>query len=309
MRHTRNDRAWLPVALILLAACGSPEDGDRAANPPSDRVGTAPRVVTLAPHLAELVHAVGAGELLVGVSAYSDYPAAVSTLPVIGDARAVDQERLALLRPDLLLAWESGTPRHVVDELARQGYRVEAIRTRRLEDVALAVERIGDLTGFETLAAEAAAKFRRGLEALALRHAAAEPIRVFYQIQKRPLYTISGDHYVSELIGLCGGQNIFSDLASLAPIVAVEAVIERDPEILLVSSDSQENALREWDHWPDLAANRYGNRYEMTADLIGRPTPRLLIAGRELCEALERGRAKRRGSGAHDKHIRDDCRS
>ena len=276
-----------------LLACGPAADNERVAestNPAStDRL----RVVSLAPHLAELVFAAGAGELLVGVSAYSDYPEKVTGLPIIGDAFVVDQEQLALLKPDMLLAWQSGTPQHVVGELSKRGYRVETIQTRSLDDVALALVKIGELTGHSDQAMQAATEFRQGLSALADRYSTADPIRVFYQIQKRPLYTISGDHYVSELIGLCGGQNIFSDLVNLAPLISVEAVIDRNPEIMLVSSDSEGDALNEWDRWQDLAANRYGNRFVMLADEIGRPTPRLLSAGNALCKALQQGRENR----------------
>ncbi|MDH3410224.1 MAG: cobalamin-binding protein, partial [Gammaproteobacteria bacterium] len=92
--------------------------------------------------------AAGAGDTLVGVSAYSDYPDEAKQLPIIGDAFVVDQEQLAVLQPDLLLVWQSGTPEHVVDELRGAGYRVEVIRTRTLADVAAAIRRIGDLTGY-----------------------------------------------------------------------------------------------------------------------------------------------------------------
>ncbi len=288
--------AFYCFLLVSLLAC---ETDANSGDDPLTRRSDTPhglRVVTLAPHLAELVFSAGAGRTLVGVSAYSDYPDEVAALPLVGDAFLVDQELLAIIRPDILLAWQSGTPEHVVDELSKRGYRVEVIRTRSLEDVALALEAIGELTGFVATAANAAAEFRHGLAALADRNTEADPISVFYQIQKRPLYTISGDHYVSELIGLCGGQNIFSDLINLAPLVAVEAVIERNPEILLVSSDSDKNALNEWDRWPDLAANRFGNRYVMPADEIGRPTPRLLLAGEAVCEALQQGRLNRNKS-------------
>ena len=305
-RHSGNDPVWLVcvragqsvptflflIPIFLLACEPAAERGDAADfSIPGTSEGL--RVVTLAPHLAELVFAAGAGDTLVGVSAYSDYPEGVAALPVIGDAFVVDQELLALIKPDILLAWQSGTPQHVVGELTKQGYRVEVIRTRSLEDVALALEVIGQLTGFAATAAQAAAEYRQGLAALAGHYSDDDSISVFYQIQKRPLYSVSGDHYVSELIGLCGGQNIFSDLINLAPLVSVEAVIERNPEILLVSSDSEENALNEWDRWPDMAANRFGNRYVMQADEIGRPTPRLLLAGAALCEALQQGRVNR----------------
>jgi iron complex transport system substrate-binding protein len=281
------------LVLTFLLGCEPAADHGDAADSgiPKDSDGL--RVVTLAPHLAELVFAAGAGDTLVAVSAYSDHPDEVAALPVIGDAFVVDQELLALIEPDILLAWESGTPRHVVTELENQGYRVEVIRTRSLEDVALALEAIGQLTGFAATAGQAAAGYRQGLSVLARLYSDIESISVFYQIQKRPLYSVNGDHYVSELIGLCGGQNIFSDLVNLAPLVSVEAVIERNPEILLVSSDSEENALNEWDRWPDMAANRFGNRYVIQADEIGRPTPRLLLAGATLCKALQQGRMNR----------------
>jgi iron complex transport system substrate-binding protein len=87
----------------------------------------AQRIIALSPHLAELVFAVGAGDRLIGVSAYTDYPEAAAKLPVIGDAFMLDLERLTVLKPDLLLAWQSGTPAHVVDELRSRGYRVEVI--------------------------------------------------------------------------------------------------------------------------------------------------------------------------------------
>jgi iron complex transport system substrate-binding protein len=292
--------SFILIVLGSLSACGPAANTDIPDEPSNPETPRGLRVVTLAPHLAELVVAAGAGGLLVGVSAYSDYPPEIASLPVIGDAFVVDQEKLTLLEPDMLLAWQSGTPQHVVGELSNRGYRVEVIQTRSLEDIALALEKIGRLTGFATVAARAASDFREGLRALAERHSDAEPIRVFYQIQKRPLYTISGDHYVSELIALCGGQNVFSDLVDLAPLVSVEAVIERNPEIMLVSSDSEEDALKEWDRWPELAANRYGSRYVLQADEIGRPTPRLLLAGEALCDALQRGRVNRGSEKTHE---------
>ena len=293
MRAGRIGLAFLLFILISLLACEPVADSNGPDKTPSHKSQHGLRVVTLAPHLAELVFTAGAGDFLVGVSAYSDYPDEVAALPVIGDAFVVDQEQLALLKPDMLLAWQSGTPQHIVGELSKRGYRVEVIKTRRLEDIAVALEKIGELTGRSVAAAQAAAEFRQGLHTLGDRFSAAEPVRVFYQIQKRPIYTINGDHYVSELIGLCGGRNVFFDLIGLAPLVAVEAVLQRNPEILLVSSDSEADALKEWDRWPDLAANRYGNRYVMPANEIGRPTPRLLLAGEALCHALQQGRDNR----------------
>ena len=120
---------------------------------------------------------------------------------------------------------------------------------------------------------------------------------MFYQVAARPLYSINNEHYISELIAICGGDNIFKDLSELAPTVDVEAVVDRDPEVMLASTDAGDDAFAEWERWPDMAANRFGNHYLLPADEIGRATTRVLIAGRAMCVALQQARKKRR-SGA-----------
>ena len=251
------------------------------------------RIVALSPHLAELVFAVGAGDRLIGVSAYTDFPEAAAKLPVVGDAFMLDLERLTVLNPDLLLTWQSGTPAHVIDELKSHGYRVEVIRTKSLKDIPVALRRIGKLTGQSAPANTAAEDFVARLNLLEDLALDAAPIRVFYQVSKRPLYTINGEHYVSQLIEICGGKNIFADLGKLAPLIGVEAVLERDPEVMLAAEDAGPDAFSEWERWPDIAANRYGNHFMMPAAEIGRATPRLLEAGAAICNALEKGRNSR----------------
>lgn len=277
--------AVLPL-LVVFAACNeAPTAGGSET--------AALRIVALAPNLTELAYASGAGEFLVGVSAYSDYPPAALDLPVVGDAFMIDQERLAVLQPDLLLAWDGGTPSHVIDELRELGYRVEVIRTNSLGDVSRAMARIGELTGREASAEAAIAEYGSGLDRVRRSAPAAGDIRVFYQVSARPLFTINGGHYVSEIIAMCGGQNIFADLADLAPTVDVEAVVGRDPEVILASTDAGSGAFDEWERWPAIAANRYGNHLQVPADVIGRATPRLVEAAAAVCEALDEARRRR----------------
>jgi len=287
-RVRRAALALLIVTLPTLFACDDPDARQPAAN-----TAHATRIVTLAPSLAELVFAAGAGDTLVGVSAYSDYPPAVTALPLVGDAFTIDQERLALLRPDLLLAWESGTPAHVVDELRQAGYEVEVVRTRSLADISATLVRIGELAGTLPEAREVATNFTAALQDLADRYRDTAPIRVFYQVSKRPLYTVGGDHYASELIALCGGRNVFADIGELAPAIDVEAVVDRDPEVMLAGDDAGKDAFSEWDRWPSIAANRYGNRFLLPADELSRPTPRVLVAGVAICESLQTARERR----------------
>ena len=279
------------VLCFSLIACSEPDQADV-----SHTVAT--RIVTLAPNLTELVFDAGAGASLVGVSAYSDYPVEALSLPLVGDAFMLDQEQLALLQPDLLLVWQSGTPAHVVDELVRVGYRVEVIRTRSLDDIAAALIRIGELTGHVEQAAQAAKSYREGLQSLADRYRADDSLRVFYQVSKRPLFTVNGEHYVSELIDTCGGTNVFASLGDLAPTVDVEAVVELDPEVMLASSDAGEDAFTVWERWPHVAANRYGNHFLMPADEVGRATTRLIVAGEALCAALQTARERKSAADA-----------
>lgn len=276
----------LTCLCVTLCACSKPPFE-------SNDTGPASRVVTFSPHLAEIMFAVGAGEQLIGVSAWSDFPKAVLELPEIGDAFTIDQEQLSLLEPDLLLVWESGMPAHTVDELRQQGYRVESIRSRNLDDVAKAVRRIGELTGQDASAQVIAKKFVDELGALRTSYLDAEPVDVFFQISARPLYTVNREHFISEIIALCGGQNIFGDLVEFAPSVSVESVLDRDPEVMLAAANVGDDAFDDWARWPGLAADRYGN-YFLLPETIGRGTPRLAMAARSMCTAFDQARGNRK---------------
>lgn len=283
-------RLFLPACILLFAsACGPSVPEPEAEAPPPD----GPRIVTLAPHLAEIVFAVGAGDRLVGVSSYTNHPPEAASLPVVSDAFTVDQERIAMLEPDLLLAWGGGMPGHVIEELRARGFRVETIETRGLADVAAAIERIGALTGHAEDAQRVAESFRAGIRELRERYREAPSIDVFYQVSLEPLYTINGEHYMSELIEACGGRNVFADLGRLAPMVDVEAVVARNPEVMLASEDNPPDIFDVWKRWPQMAVNRYDNYFRLPADDIGRATPRLVTAGQTLCAVLDQARARR----------------
>lgn len=278
--------AALAGLCVLLCACSKP-------TPEDPQTGPAQRVVTFAPHLAEIMYLIGAQEQLVGVSAWSDFPREVLKLPHVGDAFSIDQEQLTLLEPDLVLVWQSGMPAHTVDDLRGRGYRVESIRTRNIADVAAAIVTVGDLTGRASRAAAAAREFTGALEELRADFKEAESIGVFFQVSTRPLYTVNREHFISEIIELCGGRNIFEDIDEFAPSVSVEAVVDRDPEAMLAGTNLGDEAFTEWSRWPNMAANRYGNQFLLPDETIGRPSPRLAMAAGSVCIALDRARANR----------------
>lgn len=293
MRRLAATVALLAIAAQLagtVATAAAPEAAaPEAAAPAATAAEPARRIVTLSPHLAELVYAAGAGEHVVGTVAWTDYPPAAAALPHIGDAFRVDLEALAALEPDLVLAWKGGNPDHLLEQLAERGYRVVALEPERLDDIGAHMVEIGRLAGTEQAAREASAQFRTELHALRRAQAGKSALRVFYQVSWRPLYTVGGRQLISEVIELCGGQNLFADLGELASSVSMEAVIARDPEVIL-TAEVQSADLDEWRRWHSVTAVARGHLYSVDGDLVARASPRILEGTRQVCDALDRAR-------------------
>ncbi|MGH8283342.1 MAG: cobalamin-binding protein [Gammaproteobacteria bacterium] len=249
----------------------------------------ATRVVSLAPDLTELAYAAGAD--MVGAGRYSDYPAAAKKLPRIGDAFHVDLERLLALKPDLVLAWQGGTPPQLIAELRVLKLPVLVIGTHELTDIANNLELIGQATGREAEAHAAAQAFLAGLQGLRTQYAGRKLVRVFYEISATPLYTVGGRQIISRMIELCGGHNIFSDLTALAAPVSLEAVLARDPQAVVTGGDADAAMrLKEWQRWPQISAVKTGSLFSISGDLLARATPRILEGGQQLCEDLDKTR-------------------
>jgi iron complex transport system substrate-binding protein len=247
------------------------------------------RVVSLAPDMAELLYDVGAGSALQGTVEYSDYPAAAKQVPRVGDAFHVNIEKVLALEPDLVLAWQGGTPQALIDKLRGLGLNVLDLGTHELPDIAANLTVLGEATGHATGANLAAEDFRTRLNALRKTYAGAAPLRVFYEISDKPLFTVGGAQSISRLMEVCGGRNVFADLSDLAPAVNLEAVLARDPEVIVTGNGEgdEQQRFQDWQRWPKLAATREGNFVVLNDDWVSRSTPRLLDAGKQLCEALQ----------------------
>ena len=254
----------------------------------------ASRIVSLAPHLTELLYAAGAGSRLVGAVEFSDFPAAARALPQVGSDARIDLEAVLALRPDLVVAWPNAGSLRAVERLAQLGLPVFRSEPRELDDVARTLQRLGRLAGSQAQAESAAAAFRARAAALEKRYAAQRRVRVFYQIWDRPLLTVNGDHIISKVIALCGGENVFAGLPLLVPEVDREAVLRANPEAIVASgsNDAQPQWLEMWRQFPGLAAAARGQLYAIPADLIQRQTPRILDGAERLCGRLEAVRAR-----------------
>lgn len=254
----------------------------------------ASRIVSLAPYLTELLFSIDAGAQIVGTAEYSDYPQAARAIPRIGRSDRIDIEAVMALAPDLVLAWSTGNPDAQVAQLERLGLRIFRSRARTLTDIATSLRRLGALTGHELQSQRKAQDYEAGIATLTAHYTARPVISVFYQIWDRPLYTVTGDHWIDHMIRICGGRNIFHELKFLAPSVGLESVLAADPEVIVASgADSRPPPwLSDWNHWPQLRAVRTGNLYAIDPDLLQRPSLRLLDGARQLCETLDAARTK-----------------
>ena len=255
----------------------------------------AKRIITLAPHAAESLYAAGAGDKLVGTVDYSDYPPEAKKVPRVGGYSRIDLEAVAALKPDLVLAWESGNNMTQVDKLRALGLTVYVSQPNTIDNIANQIERLGQLAGTEAVANATADRFRKRLDSLRTTNASKPKVRVFYQIWKTPLMTVGGPQIISDAIKICGGDNVFGHLKQMAPNVTVEAVLEADPEAIVATGmgDAKPEWLHDWDKWTRMTAVKRDNLFHINPDIMQRHTPRILDGTEKLCAHLDVARSRR----------------
>ncbi len=252
----------------------------------------AQRIVSLAPHTTELLFAAGAGEKLVGVAESSDYPVQARTLRRIGGANGIDLESIIVLKPDLVVGWQSGNRATDIARLKSLGLTVFLSEPRKIEDIASNIERLGKLSGTENMAAKSSKQFRTRLDKLANRYRTRKKINVFYQIWHKPLMTVNADHMISKIIADCGGVNIYSDLEIFTPTVSLEDVISRNPDVILYGDEKENINIRYgiWGKWQRVAAVKNNRIFNIPSDLLHRHTPRILEGMERVCKILDLSR-------------------
>ena len=249
------------------------------------------RIVSLAPHVTEMVYAAGAGGRLVGTVQFSDFPPPAKQVARVGGYSGFDLEAIIALNPDLVIGWPSGNPGTQLDKLKAIGVPLYLSEPRHVDDVATTIERIGALAGTPAARKEAET-LRAGFAALRAHYGQKEAVSVFYQVWDDPLYTVNGEHIISDVIRLCGGRNVFADLPLLAPHVDVEAVLKANPDVVVASGMATERPewLDRWRRWPQIAAVRHNRLFVIPPDIIQRASPRLLEGAKEMCRALDSAR-------------------
>lgn len=302
--HGASHVAWRPafavVALLMLLLAGlGPVAAAQAGVTVTDDTGAtltlaaAPRrIVSLAPGATEMLFAAGAGERIVATVLGADEPAAAKALPRIGDSNTMNYERLVALKPDVVVVWEDLTNRLVVDSLRKLKLPVYFIRAKGLAEIPQSVRRLGVLAGTQAAAEAAAAQMERRIATLARRKVQGEPLRVFYMIWDEPLYTVGGRHVISDAIARCGGRNIFDDIAFPAPIVELEAVVKRDPDVMLLSAPpiTARDWRERWGRFTTIRAVQTRQILSFSDTRLDRMGPTAIEAVEGLCQQLDAAR-------------------
>lgn len=265
---------------------------------------SATRIITLSPALAEMVFDVGAGRDLVGTVRFSRHPARAEEVPRVGDAFSLDLSRILFLHPTEILAWKGGTSPAAIDDLRRLHLKVVSLGANRLRGVARELVSVGRLTGHVDQAEQAARAFQMALARIKRATPDPTPIRVFYEIARSPLDTIGRSQIISRAIRICGGRNIFAGINEMAFPVSLTAVLERNPQVIIVG---RARSVRFWERFVELSAVRHGAVDVIRPGLLAQATPRMLRGIQMLCRdlALTRlSRSTRLNSAHHTQGVR-----
>jgi iron complex transport system substrate-binding protein len=298
------------AALIILAAAPlaaattvTDDTGQRVTLPHQPE-----RIVSLAPGATEMLFAAGVGDRLVATVDFSDEPAAAKRVPRIGDVTAIDMERLVALRPDVVVVWPGGGNPAQIEKIARLGIPIYRQQVNRLADLPASLRRLGALNSNGSVAEQAASALTAELARIAREYgggagaaaakaagakaaevpAAGAPPTVLLEVWNRPIYTVGGTQLMSDALTLCGVRNVFGDLRELGPIIDTEAVIARNPDIIVAAAPPGEGAswLAEWRRFGSLKAVKTGRLVAFEDPRLVRLGPSVVAAAEALCRAL-----------------------
>jgi iron complex transport system substrate-binding protein len=290
------------IGVLSGALSGAPLHAAVTVTDDSARLVTlaapARRIISMSPHVTELLFAAGGGARVVGAMNFSDYPPEAKAIPLVGSSSQIDMEKVVSLKPDLIIVWQSGNTARQLEQLRQLGIPLFYSEPVTLDQVADSLVRLGRLLGTEVTAQAAASRYRARIAALGARYGARPPVRVFYQIWDKPLYTLNGSQIASDAIRLCGGVNIFATLPVKAPAVSVEAVLQENPEVILAGGphDPADGGAALWKPYKGLLAVQRGNLFPSDGEVLTRAGPRVADGAAALCEKLALAR-QRRGQG------------
>ncbi|MCG8315803.1 MAG: cobalamin-binding protein [Pseudomonadales bacterium] len=252
------------------------------------------KIISLAPHNTETLFYIGAGNRIVGTVHYSDYPEEALKIPRIGGYDKLNLEKIITLKPDLVVAWKSGNDSRGIKRIEQFGIPIFYSDDHSIQGIAETMAALGKLTGLNAQSLALKNEFLSRYQTFIAANKNKVPIKIYYEVWQSPRYTLGGTHFSAEIFKVCGGKSLFEDVMEKAPIVSLEAIIARNPQIILVGDRHGEQSLKElrnrWQQWPQIDAVKNQHIYYVDADIYTRSSPRALDAIEHLCATLDKVR-------------------
>jgi iron complex transport system substrate-binding protein len=298
----------LAAAGLLLAGCDARKTQQSAATPMGNgvqapaaavtddtgvkvRLRPGPlRILSVTPGATEMLFAAGAGSYIVATVDTSDVPEAARKIARIGDATALDYEKVIQAHASVAVVWEDINSATMIEKLTSLGLPIYKVRAETLRDIPRSIERLSALSATASVAAAAAAALDHKLDGMAVHGPSREPLAVFYQIWEGPIYTIGGHHIISDALRYCGAHNIFEDLKWPANIIGREAIIKRDPDVIILSAPvlTAREWASYWDYYPAMRAVANKKVQAWTDGRLDRMGPGAIDAAEDLCTTLDK---------------------
>lgn len=242
------------------------------------------RIISLAPHTTELIYALGAGDHLVAVSDFSDFPSEAKLLPSVASYQGVNFEKILRLEPDLIVAWQGGNKPQDLSRLAAMGMTMFYSSPKTPENIAEEIVKLGNILGLQNNAKRISQAMLQRLESIRKEYSKAPATPVFYYMWPTPLMSIGKGAWANQLLSYCGAENIFLDTIVPYPEVSVEQVLTRQPQFLIAAMNTEVNIAES--HWSSVRKLIKAPVITVNPDLLHRFTPRLIDGLVDMCEKL-----------------------
>jgi len=263
------------------------------SNKETSSEATKPTIIALAPHVVEMLYDVGAGEQIIGTTAFADYPKQAKKIPRIGNYVRLQLERVIELQPDLIIAWKSGNPSDDLARLEQLGFNVIYSQPNTFEDIANEVRHFAKLTGHAKQGEQVAQKFEHELAEITKIYQNKAEITGFYELWSRPLTTVAKGSWPQQFLNICKVKNPFKPVLTPYPQISIEQVLPASVQLIIqpLSVNQKDREGFNWQDWPIIPAVANKQIIQPDADAMHRMTLRSLTALKDLCATIDKTRA------------------
>lgn len=251
-----------------------------------------PSIIALSPHIVEILYDIGAGDQIIGTTAFADYPEQAKEIPIIGNYLRLQIEKVIALQPDIIIAWKSGNPSDDLARLKQLGFNIVYSEPKNFGDIAKEMREFGSLTDNAKHAEKQAQKLLSELKLIKSHNQDKTPITVFYELWSRPLTTVAKGSWPQQFLNICQARNPFEEVGMPYPQVNIEKVLQEPIQLIVqpLSENQSDRTGFNWHKWPIIPAVKNKQIIQPDADAMHRMTMRSLNALKLLCADIDNTR-------------------